>query len=361
MENLVMQPQFLSYYKGKKVFITGHTGFKGAWLMACLHIAGAKIKGYALTPEYENGLFSLLAPLRIGESVIADIRDKEHLQKEIISFQPDFIFHLAAQPLVRRSYEIPAETFEVNVIGTANLLEAVNKLAAKCTVVVITTDKVYENKEQDILYNENDPLGGYDPYSASKACTEIVVSSFRNSFFNTAKYNQHHKAITSARAGNVIGGGDWSSDRIIPDIVRSLQQQESIDVRNPNAVRPWQHVLEPLSGYLQLAEMLDNDPLKFSKPYNFGPLPDDHLTVKQLVETAIESWGDGNWTDSSNPAQPHEAGLLKLDISRAMNELKWFPKLSAKDAISWTINWYKQNRDKQTDFTFKQIKDYFGV
>ena len=353
--------QLFSYYTNKKVFITGHTGFKGAWLMACLHSAGAKIKGYALAPEYENGLFSLLFPLQIGESVIADIRDKERLQKEILSFQPDFIFHLAAQPLVRRSYEIPAETFEVNAIGTANLLEAVSKLINKCTVVVITTDKVYENKEQDILYKEDDVLGGYDPYSASKACTELVVSSFRNSFFNANKYNQHQKAITSARAGNVIGGGDWSSDRIIPDIVRSLQKQENIDVRNPNAIRPWQHVLEPLSGYLQLGMLLDKEYVNFSKPYNFGPLPTDHLTVRELVETAIEKWGSGNWTDSSDANQPHEAGLLKLDISRAMNELKWTPKLSAKQAISWTIDWYKQVKDKQVDFTFQQINNYFTV
>ncbi len=356
-----MQQEFLSYYKGKRIFITGHTGFKGAWLMASLHLAGAKVKGYALAPEYENGLFSLVAPLQIGESVIADIRDKERLQNEIVSFQPDFIFHLAAQPLVRRSYEIPAETFEVNAVGTANVLEAVNQLSSKCSVVVITTDKVYENKEQDYLYKEEDVLGGYDPYSASKACTEIVVSSFRNSFFNITKYNQHRKAITSARAGNVIGGGDWSSDRIIPDIVRSLQKQKNIDVRNPKAVRPWQHVLEPLSGYLQLAVLLDKEPINFSKPYNFGPLPNDHLTVKQLVETAIERWGSGNWTDSSDATQPHEAGLLKLDISRATNELKWIPKLSAKQAISWTIDWYKQSTDKQGDFTFQQIKDYLAL
>ena len=350
-----------SYYNNKKVFITGHTGFKGAWLMACLYQAGAKVKGYALAPVYQNGLFSLLTSLQTGESVIADIRDKERLQNEVVSFQPDFIFHLAAQPLVRRSYEIPAETFEVNAIGTANLLEAVNLLPSKCTVVVITTDKVYENKEQDILYKEDDVLGGFDPYSASKACTELVVSSFRNSFFNTKKYEQHHKAITSARAGNVIGGGDWSSDRIIPDIVRSLQKQENIDVRNPNAVRPWQHVLEPLSGYLQLGMLLDKEYVNFSKAYNFGPLPTDHLTVRQLVETAIESWGNGSWTDSSDAMQPHEAGLLKLDISRAMNELKWIPKLSAKQAILWTMDWYKQVTDKQIDFTFKQINNYFAV
>lgn len=356
-----MQDHLFSYYKDKRVFITGHTGFKGAWLMACLHLAGAKIKGYALSPEYEKGLFNLLNPLHIAESIIADIRDKERLQKEIESFQPDFIFHLAAQPLVRRSYEIPAETFEVNVAGTANLLEAVHHLQSKCTVVVVTTDKVYENKEQDILYNEDDSLGGYDPYSASKACTELVISSFRNSFFNTNKYALHHKAIASARAGNVIGGGDWSNARIIPDIIRSLQQNKNIEVRNPNAVRPWQHVLEPLSGYLQLAMLLDKDPLHYSKAFNFGPLPGDHLSVKELVEEAIKSWGSGSWSDASDPAQPHEAGLLKLDITRAKNELQWNPKLSAKDAIAWTLNWYQQPDNKQADYSFQQIKDYFAV
>lgn len=353
--------QLFSYYKGKKVFITGHTGFKGAWLMACLHQAGATTKGYALAPENEKGLFNLLAPLKIGESIIADIRDKEKLQQAIISFQPDFIFHLAAQPLVRRSYEIPAETFEVNVVGTANLLEAVTHLNGKCTVVVITTDKVYENKEQDILYTEKDVLGGYDPYSASKACTELVVSSFRNSFFNINQYNQHQKAIASARAGNVIGGGDWSTDRIIPDIVRSLARSSAIDVRNPKAVRPWQHVLEPLAGYLQLGILLDEKPTSFSSAYNFGPLANDHLTVKELVETAIESWGSGSWKDTSDTTQPHEAGLLKLDISKAINELNWHPKLSAKNAIDWTIKWYKESIEKQAAFTFQQINNYFSL
>lgn len=359
MENLVMQQQILSYYKGKKVFLTGHTGFKGAWLMNCLQLAGASVKGYALVPEYGNGLFSLTAASSQIESIIADIRDKKRLEDEIVSFQPDFIFHLAAQPLVRRSYEIPAETFEVNAIGTANLLEVVNKLPSKCTVVIITTDKVYENKEQDILYNENDVLGGYDPYSASKACTEIIVNSFRNSFFNIKKYGQHQKAIASARAGNVIGGGDWSIDRIIPDIVRSLQHKKNIVVRNPAAVRPWQHVLEPLSGYLQLAVLLDKEPVSFSTAYNFGPLPGDHLTVKELVTTAIKSWGSGKWTDSSDLSQPHEAGLLKLDISRARKELQWTPKLSASQAIAWTIDWYKLAQNKQADFTIEQINHYF--
>lgn len=355
-----MSGEYLSHYKGKKVFITGHTGFKGAWLACILHSAGARVKGYALAPEYK-GLFTLIEGKDILESVIGDIRDKARLEKEISSFRPDFIFHLAAQPLVRRSYSIPAETFDVNVTGTANLLEVVKDLSFKCTVVVITTDKVYENKETGQLYQEDDPLGGYDPYSTSKACTELVVSSFRRSFFNTGKFDQHQKAIVSARAGNVIGGGDWSEDRIIPDIVRSLQQGIKIGVRNPGAVRPWQHVLEPLTGYLLLGKLLDTDPHTFSMPFNFGPLPDDHLSVKELVETAIASWGSGAWTDQSDPGQVHEAGLLKLDITRARKALNWQPRLNAREAIGKTIRWYKQPVTEQADFTFQQIKEYFSA
>lgn len=355
-----MSGEYLSHYKGKKVLITGHTGFKGSWLACILHTAGARVKGYALAPEYK-GLYTLIEGRDILESVIGDIRDKAKLKNEIVSFRPDFIFHLAAQPLVRRSYSIPAETFEVNVTGTANLLEIVKDLPSKCTVVVITTDKVYENKETGQLYAEDDPLGGYDPYSTSKACTELVVSSFRRSFFNPGTYDQHQKALLSARAGNVIGGGDWNEDRIIPDIIRSLQQGIEIAVRNPGAVRPWQHVLEPLAGYLIAGKLLDTAPLLFSKPFNFGPLPDDHLTVKELVETAIASWGSGTWADRSDPGQVHEAGLLKLDISRAGKELNWQPKLNAREAIGKTVQWYKQPVSGQADFTFQQIKEYFSA
>ncbi len=361
MENLVNLSQLQSYYSGKKIFITGHTGFKGAWLTAWLHTLGPKIKGYALAPEYENGLYNLLYPLNIIESVIADIRDKEKLEAEITSFQPDYIFHLAAQPLVRRSYQIPAETFEVNVAGTANVLEAMNKLQKKCTAIVITTDKVYANKEQGILYREDAALGGYDPYSASKACTELVVNSFRNSFFNPLKYNIHHKTIASVRAGNVIGGGDYSTDRIIPDIIRSLSKSETIEVRNPNAVRPWQHVLEPLGGYLLLGGLLNEHPEKFNTAFNFGPYPEDHLVVKEIVESAIKIWGSGEWKDISDASQPHEAGILKLDISKALHELNWQPKLNAAQAIEWTINWYKQSKDTQTDFSFQQINRYLAL
>jgi CDP-glucose 4,6-dehydratase len=361
MENLVTLQQLSAHYKDKKVFITGHTGFKGSWLVAMLHVLGARVKGYALAPESDKGLFNLLPAAQKGESVIADIRNKDRLQQEITAFQPDFVFHLAAQPLVRRSYQVPAETFEVNVAGTAHVLEAVHCLPGKCSMVVITTDKVYENKEQDVLYREEDTLGGYDPYSASKACTELVVSSFRNSIFNNAAYAQHQKAIASVRAGNVIGGGDWSSDRIIPDIVRSLQQQKVIDVRNPHAVRPWQHVLEPLSGYLLLGMLLHEQPAQYAKAYNFGPLPQDHVQVSELVKTAITCWGNGEWRDTSDPAQPHEAGLLKLDITRAQRELGWKPKLNAFEAIAWTIDWYKQPQAEQAAFTLQQIKNYLAV
>lgn len=355
MENLVSQGRF---YKGKRVFLTGHTGFKGAWLAAWLHKLGAEVKGFALEPEYAGGLFDILLPLSIFENTIGDIRDGDKLKREILSFQPDIIFHLAAQPLVRRSYKIPAETFDVNVTGTANVLEAVIALEKKCAVVVITTDKVYENIEKDVLYKETNNLGGYDPYSASKACAELVVSSFRNSFFHPEQQGSHQKSIASARAGNVIGGGDWSSDRIIPDIIRALQNEEEIKLRNPSAIRPWQHVLEPLSGYLMLGELLFTSTTEYSKAYNFGPLPEDHLTVKELVETAIKSWGKGKWKDESDPSQPHEAGILKLDISLASAELKWKPKLHADAAIDWTIKWYQQNKSSLADFTFHQIKTF---
>lgn len=348
-------------YAGKRVFVTGHTGFKGSWLCMWLHQLGATVKGYALPSEYENSLFSSIQTLSFFESEIGDIRNKQQLEQAILSFQPDFVFHLAAQPLVRKSYVIPSETFEVNAIGTANVLESVTKLTNKCSVIIITTDKVYENKEQDILYNENDILGGYDPYSASKACTEMVVSSFRNSFFNLSKISAHNKGIVSVRAGNVIGGGDFSNDRIIPDIVKSLTKNKAIEVRNPQSVRPWQHVLEPLGGYLLLGLLLHNDPSKYSGAYNFGPNPEDHLTVKDLVEIAIEKWGSGSWYQPNTLNQPHEANLLKLDISKAKNVLGWKPKLNAATSIDWTIEWYKKSHSEIVGFTFEQINNFMTL
>ena len=347
-----------AYYKNKKVFVTGHTGFKGAWLITWLHLLGANIKGYSLEPEDGKGLFNNISGKFEFKNIIADIRNKERLETEILNFQPDFIFHLAAQALVRRSYEIPAETFEVNVTGTANVLEVADKLSNKCTIIVVTTDKVYENKESDYYYKEDDVLGGYDPYSASKAAAEIVVSSFRNAFFSVEKYETHQKSVASVRAGNVIGGGDWNKDRIIPDIIRSLTAGQPVEVRNPFAVRPWQHVLEPISGYLLTGMLLDMNINKFTGTYNFGPLPDDHLPVHVLVETAIDCWGSGNWIDKSDKTQPHEAGLLKLDISKAQKELQWQPRLKSKEAIQWTIDWYRQNKQSAFDYTVDQIKNY---
>ncbi|MES2777464.1 MAG: CDP-glucose 4,6-dehydratase [Bacteroidota bacterium] len=359
MESMVGNHHLLRpVYEGKKVFLTGHTGFKGAWMLAWLQSLGATVKGYALAPDDANGIYNTLPEEFKIHSVFADIRDKQKLSEELVSFQPDFIFHLAAQPLVRYAYQHPAETFDVNVTGTANLLEAAIALQQPCTIVVVTTDKVYHNNEVLRPYSEDGRLGGYDPYSASKACAELVVDSFRNSFFNAAKYAAHHKAIASARAGNVIGGGDWSKDRIVPDIIRSLAANETIPLRNPNAVRPWQHVLEPIEGYLLLGALLHQQPSKFARAYNFGPLPEQHLTVSELVELGIAYWGKGAWQDTSDPSQPHEAGLLTLDISLAMKELNWQPKLTNKQAIEWTLEWFKQFLESGKSITLEQIEKY---
>ncbi len=334
------------YYRGKKIFLTGHTGFKGSWLLFWLNMLGADVKGYALAPEGEVNLFDSIKGSELSHSVIADIRNKEKLEKEILDYKPDFIFHLAAQPLVRLSYETPVETFDVNAIGTAKVLNAARFLDNQCAVILITTDKVYENNESHHRYIETDRLGGYDPYSASKACSEIIISSYRNSFFNTKDYSTHKKSIASTRAGNVIGGGDWAKDRIIPDIIRALQENKTITVRNPNAIRPWQHVLEPLGGYLHLGTRMVDDPVKYSDAWNFGPNIEDDLTVEELVNLAIKYWGAGEYKKPSLSNQPHEAGLLKLDITKAKNELQWEPIMNAGESIKFTIDWYKEFFEK---------------
>lgn len=363
MEDMVAPAYLESIYKNKKVFLTGHTGFKGAWLLSWLHLLNAQVKGYALTSDNTDNLFDCIEGQKLCSSVIADITDKKTLTDEIVNFQPDFIFHLAAQPLVRPSYEDPVNTFEVNVMGTINVLDAVRHLEKKCTVVVITTDKVYENKEWIYPYREHENLGGYDPYSASKACAELAVNSYRNSFFNCINYNKHHKAVASARAGNVIGGGDWSKDRIIPDIIRGLNNNKSVYVRNPLSIRPWQHVLEPLFGYLLLGAKLSEDPINHSTAYNFGPYDTDTLSVEDIVKTAVAIWGQGSYhqDDTKSKDQPHEAGILKLDINKAGQELNWKPKLTSTEAISWTIDWYKKpSKESKRDFTFEQIANYLS-
>jgi CDP-glucose 4,6-dehydratase len=341
MENMGIIKSLKSAYNGKKVFVTGHTGFKGSWLLQILSELGANIKGYALAPDGEMNLYTEINGDSICDSVIDDLRNRKALLNAILDFQPDYIFHLAAQPLVRLSYVIPSETFEVNAIGTANLLDAVRQLEKRCNIVLITTDKVYHNNEWDYPYRENDRLGGYDPYSASKACCELVIDSYKNSFFNLNSFNLHQKAIGVGRAGNVIGGGDWSKDRLIPDIAKSLSRGNDIVIRNPNSVRPWQHVIEPLFGYLELGVKLNIDPKKYTQAYNFGPNTSDALSVEEMVKSSIQNWGTGSYKAIVDVNNPHEAGLLKLDISKALNDLNWKPVFDAQTAVERTINWYK--------------------
>jgi CDP-glucose 4,6-dehydratase len=360
MEAMELKNRLQHTYNGKKVFITGHTGFKGSWMVRVLQLLGADVKGYALAPAYHNSLFDLLDYPSCMHSVIGDISDRNTLIQEIISFQPDFIFHLAAQPLVRESYNTPADTFHVNAIGTAHVLDAVRLLEKKCTVVCITTDKVYENKEWIHPYRETDELGGYDPYSASKAAAEIVIQSYRRSFFNPNAYTSHQKSISVARAGNVIGGGDWSTDRLIPDIIKALFQQQAVIIRNPISVRPWQHVLEPIIGYLQLAQKQDEDPIKFATAYNFGPHTEDTLPVEQFVQLVLKTWGSGRYEVQINPNAPHEAGLLRLDITKAQLELYWNPRWNAEMSIAKTVEWYKQHTGDIRAVTDVQINSYLS-
>ncbi len=286
-------------------------------------------------------MYNAMAGDALCQSVIADIRDAERVKKELLEFEPDFVFHLAAQPLVRYSYTAPIETFDVNVMGTANVLDAVKDLLKPCVVVIITTDKVYQNKEQNYFYKEDDKLGGYDPYSASKAAAEIVVDSYRSSFFNPADCSKHQKSISSARAGNVIGGGDWAPDRIVPDIIRALSADAPIIVRNPLSVRPWEHVLEPLHGYLVLGACQQFDPVKYATAYNFGPRMDETLSVGELVKEAVGVWGSGSTETPAQVNAPHEAGLLQLDITKAEKELNWKPSFSVRQAVAMTVSWYK--------------------
>ncbi|HSU27285.1 MAG TPA: CDP-glucose 4,6-dehydratase [Chitinophagaceae bacterium] len=351
------QQVFQNTYAGKKVLVTGHTGFKGSWLITWLHRLGAKVKGYALAPGDDKELYSLLKGNELCDSVISDIRDQASLIREVKNFDPDFIFHLAAQSLVRVSYAYPAETFDINVRGTIHLLEAARMLNKPCTIIVVTTDKVYQNRETDHAYEEEDALGGYDPYSASKAAAEIVVSSYRDSFFNPSAHTQHQISIATARAGNVIGGGDMARDRIIPDIVRSMEKNTAIPVRNPGSTRPWQHVLEPLSGYLLLGSKLKDNP-KLAGAWNFGPEADDVLTVEELVKQALEKWGKGSYEIAKLTDQPHEAGQLRLNINKAKQQLDRRPRLRSAAAISLTIDWYKHASPGFLDYTTKQIASY---
>ncbi|MEO8820016.1 MAG: CDP-glucose 4,6-dehydratase [Ginsengibacter sp.] len=361
MENVVAQNFIFESFRNKKIFITGHTGFKGSWLISILKKFDAEIKGYSLNPVYSKNLFSILNDDGLlCNSIIHDIRDENKIEEEIVNFEPDFIFHLAAQSLVRYSYEYPLETFQINTGGTANVLNACRNLSKKCAVIIITSDKVYKNIEQEYAYREDDRLGGYDPYSASKAAAEIVIDSYRSSYFNIENGVKPNVVISSARAGNVIGGGDWAKDRIIPDIINALENRKDIIIRNPNSIRPWQHVLDPLMGYLMLAANLYNNPEKFSGAWNFGPYSQDTFSVRELVERIIKLWGGGNYKISDEEG-PHEANLLKLNIDKSVNVLGWKPLLSGEKSIEWAISWYKQPLEKRKEFTFQQIQKIFDL
>ena len=348
------------FYKGKKVLVTGHTGFKGSWLSAWLYKMGAEVIGLSLDPYSERDNFSLTG---IGEKIKADvrgdIRDGQLLKDLFEKYKPEIVFHLAAQPLVRLSYEIPVETYEVNVMGTINVLEAIRVTDSVKVGVMITTDKCYENKEQLWGYRENEAMGGYDPYSSSKGAAEIAIASWRRSYFNPLQYEKHGKSIASVRAGNVVGGGDWALDRIIPDCIRALEEQKEIEIRNPLAIRPWQHVLEPLSGYLLLAEKMWDEPTKYCEGWNFGPNIDAVVNVWNIAELVVDKYGKGSLKDVSVPTNLHEANLLMLDITKASVQLKWKPKMNIEQCIALTIDWYKRYKfEPVLNLCYEQINYY---
>jgi CDP-glucose 4,6-dehydratase len=345
----------LQTFRGRRVFVTGHTGFKGSWLTLWLAELGARVTGYALAPLDES-MFRQLALHDVCDSLERDVRTYTDLHTALADAQPDFVFHLAAQPLVLASYTDPLSTIETNVVGTANLLEALRRIGRPCTVVVITSDKCYENREWLYAYRENEPMGGHDVYSASKGAAEIVVASYRRSFFNEGSIR-----VASARAGNVIGGGDWAENRIVPDCIRALARGEVIDVRNPHAIRPWQHVIEPLGGYLTLAAKLEQD-ARLADAWNFGPMPDDTRSVEDVVERVIAAWGSGSWSTRQRE-QPHEAMLLRLAIDKAMTLLRWRPRWRFDEAVDRTVAWYKAAHDgaeaqQLRELTRAQIRDY---
>jgi CDP-glucose 4,6-dehydratase len=360
MENVVMQSAVIDpfFWHGKKVFLTGHTGFKGGWLSLWLSSMGAKVTGYALAPNTESNLFTVLGiNSLIHKSHIFNICDLTTLKKLMIHAEPDILIHMAAQPLVRYSYANPVETYTTNVMGTVNVLEAARAIDSIRATVIVTTDKCYENKEWAWGYRENEAMGGYDPYSNSKGCAELVTSAYRQSFFVSGS---SCNGIASVRAGNVIGGGDWSVDRLIPDAIRAFELNYPLMIRNPLATRPWQHVLEPLSGYLILAQALYGDGNKFGSGWNFGPRDEDNRSVQEVVELMISHWGKSARWEKEGSEQPHEANLLKLDCSKARQQLGWSPRWGLEVAIEKTVSWQKsyQNNENMRDVSLAQINHF---
>lgn len=353
---------FNNLYKDRKILITGHTGFKGSWLCLLLYKLGADVYGYALEPPTNPSLFN---EAKIGElmtSYIGDIRDYNNLLKVMQEVQPEIVIHMAAQPLVRESYKNPVETYAINVMGTVHLFETCRHTQSVKAIVNVTTDKCYENREWHYGYRENEPMGGFDPYSNSKGCSELVTSSYRNSYFNPAKYTEHGVAIASARAGNVIGGGDWADDRLIPDFIRAISKGEEVKIRSPYAIRPWQHVLEPLTGYLSLAAKLLTEGAKYAEGWNFGPDERDARNVEWITDTICKLWSEGaSFSIDTNP-QPHEANYLKLDCSKTKAELGWISKWDIETTLKTIVDWNKSylHNENIRIVTEAQIDQYFA-
>lgn len=344
VRQITMIDIFNGFYKGKKVLVTGHTGFKGSWLSIWLNELGAEVVGVALDPysEKDNYVLSGIGS-KMKADVRADIRDGKRLKEILAEYQPEIVFHLAAQPLVRLSYEIPVETYETNVMGTIHVMEAIRTTKSVKVGVMITTDKCYDNNEQEEGYVETDPFGGYDPYSSSKGACEVAIQSWRRSYFNPADYGKKHTvSLASVRAGNVIGGGDWALDRIIPDCIRALESDRPIDIRSPKAVRPWEHVLEPLSGYMMLAQKMWNEPTIYCEGWNFGPEAESVSTVWEVATALTQNYGKGKLQDSSDPNAVHEAKLLMLNITKAKTRLGWKPRMDMKQCMALVADWYKR-------------------
>jgi len=349
------QPSTNTFFQGKKVFVTGHTGFKGSWLSLWLNDLGAEVKGYALAPETKPSLFHIASVAGVIDSEIGDIRDLNQLKSSMALFNPDILIHMAAQPLVRLSYQEPVETYDTNVMGTVKVLEAARSCSNLKAIVSVTTDKCYENKEWLWGYRENEPMGGYDPYSSSKGCAELVTSAYRRSFMQ-----EQGVGLASARAGNVIGGGDWSDDRLIPDILRAFEKNEPVIIRNPKSTRPWQHVLEPLSGYLTLAQKLYESPQEYAEGWNFGPQDDDVKPVGWILNHMVKQWGEGASWQLDQVEHPHEAGFLKLDISKAKSRLNWKPIWHLEQTLEKIIHWHQAwlNKEDMNAVCLNEINQY---
>lgn len=352
---------FGGFFKGKRVLITGHTGFKGSWLSIWLHELGAEVIGVGLDPYSDRDNYVLSG---IGNKIMADlradVRDGTEIEKIFQKYRPEIVFHLAAQPLVRFSYEEPVETYETNVMGTIHILEAIRHTDSVRVAVMITTDKCYENKERIWGYREDEPMGGYDPYSSSKGCDELIIASWRRSFFNPKDYGvKHHVSLASVRAGNVIGGGDWSKDRIIPDCIRALEADKPVEIRSPKSIRPWQHVLEPLSGYMLLAKKMWEAPTDYCEGWNFGPKLESVATVWDIASRLVKDYGKGELKDVSDPAALHEANLLLLDITKAKFKLRWEPRLNIDQCMVMVSDWYKRYRNEDVyQLCIEQIGNY---